>query len=162
MFDNVNGNWRNDMELIKLYSSLIQRIADQREGLDLQLDDKRIAYHAAACLLSDADLSKNEFNAMNEMILELTLKNQISSSNNEVIDFPVEPIANVFFLLSHDENDHFPPDSETIEFIKKEISVLRENPEQEYIDLAHSLLVQQKTEEELLGEFKKIDGLFEN
>ena len=150
------------MELINLYSSLIQCIADQREGLGLQLDDKRIAYHAAVCLLSDADLSKSEFDVMNEMVLGLALENQISSFNNEVIEFPADPIANVFFLLSHDENDHFPPSSETIEGLKKEISVLRENPEQEYIDLAHSLLIQQKTEEELLGEFKKIDGLFEN
>ena len=150
------------MNFINLYSSLIQCISDHREALGLVVDEKRLAYHAALCLLSDAELTAEEFAAMDEMVLSLVLDRKLISENGEPLEFGDEPIANVFFLLSHTDDDSFPPSEERIAELKIEIDSLRANYSQEYSDLAYSLLSQDKTEEDLLGEFKKVDELFEN
>ena len=150
------------MNLINLYSSLIQCIADQREAYGLEADEKRLAYHAALCLLADAELTPEQFSSMDEMVLGLVSENKMVGEDDQVLEFPNLPIANVFFLLSHNEDDSFPPDANEMDKLNSQIASLRGEYSQEYTDLASSILNQEKTEEELHQKYKKIDELLKN
>ena len=151
------------MELIKLYAALVQTISDQWDAFDLDHDERRIAYHAALVLIFDADVDQTEKESMQEIFLELVRDGILRLENNEEYSFPSStPVANCFYLLSDSSENPLPPSLGVIEESAKAIDEFRKDFEQEYFDLAYSLLFQEKTEGELLQECEKIDALFKN